>query len=235
MAEPHRWHRRTSVVSVTALILANRSDVYLLRMSLVVPALILASGKSTRMGLPKALLPAGATGVTFVRRLASTLREGGVGEVIVVGRPDDAALMAEVDELGIGVRYAVNSHADTGQLSSIIAGLNVVDHPGVRGLMATPVDLPLMSQVTVRVILARFDAAPDRIVRPTFHGRHGHPVVFPRALFDELRHADPAQGAKAVLRDHPALIADVAVDDSGVVDDIDDPAAYARSFGRPPV
>ena len=72
-------------------------------------------------------------------------------------------------------------------------------------------------------------AAP--IVRATHHGRHGHPVIFARAVFDELRHADPAAGAKSVLRAHEAAIVNVEVEDPGVVTDVDTPEDYARLFG----
>ncbi len=64
------------------------------------------------------------------------------------------------------------------------------------------------------------------VLRAVHLGRHGHPVVFKRAIFDALRHADPAVGAKAVL--HAAAVEDVEVDDPGVVDDVDTPDDYAR-------
>jgi len=56
--------------------------------------------------------------------------------------------------------------------------------------------------------------------------RNGHPVVFSRTVFDELRRADPAIGAKAVLRDHQDAIVNVDVDDPGVAGDIDTPEDY---------
>jgi molybdenum cofactor cytidylyltransferase len=63
-------------------------------------------------------------------------------------------------------------------------------------------------------------------------GRHGHPVIFPRELFDELRTADSSRGAKAVVRAHESAIVDVEVPDAGVVDEIDTPDDYDRVFKR---
>lgn len=186
------------------------------------------------MGRPKALLPVGAEGQTFVRRLANTLLAGGIADVVVVGRPEDADLTAEVTACGLGVRYAANHRADVGQLSSIVAGINLVDHPGIRGALVTPVDLPLMSPQTIAALLERFARSPRSILRATFQARHGHPVIFPQRLFDELRQADPAVGAKAVMRAHADAIEEIDVPDPGIVNDIDDQTAYKEAFGRFP-
>jgi len=58
-------------------------------------------------------------------------------------------------------------------------------------------------------------------------------VIFKRAVFDALRHAAPAVGAKAVMR--ASTVEDVEVDDPGVVEDVDTPDDYARLFPVNPV
>jgi molybdenum cofactor cytidylyltransferase len=198
----------------------------------VIPGVILAAGQSSRMGQPKALLPAGPGGPTFVRRLSTALLEGGVADVIVVGRPDDTALEAEVESIGTGVRFVVNAHAEMGQLSSVIAGVNAADRPGVHGVLVTPVDAPLVLPGTVNALLAAFASHRAAIVRATWQGRHGHPVIFGRRVFDALRHADPAVGAKAVVHAHASDLIDLEVDDPGVLHDIDGPDDYARVFNQ---
>jgi molybdenum cofactor cytidylyltransferase len=198
----------------------------------VVAGIILAAGRSLRMGAPKALLRT-PDGRTFVRRLMLTLRQGGIAPVVVVGRPDDGALRAEVEqEAG---RYIVNADADAGgQLSSLVAGLDEVDRAELGGVMVTPVDAPLVSAATVTTLLAVFDTTFAPVVRPRLRGRHGHPVIFSRALFDELRRADRTVGAKAILRAHAAAVINVDVDDAGVVDDVDTPESYRVVLDRPP-
>jgi molybdenum cofactor cytidylyltransferase len=199
----------------------------------MIPGVILAAGQSSRMGRPKALLPTAPGGPSFVRRLSASLLEGGVADVIVVGRPDDGALEAEVERIGTGVRFVVNAHAETGQLSSVIAGLNAVDRPGVHGILVTPVDTPLILPGTVRALIATFASRRAAIVRATYQGSHGHPVIFGRQVFDALRQANPAVGAKAVVRAHAADLIDLEVDDPGVLHDIDGPDDYARVFNQP--
>lgn len=178
------------------------------------------------MGRPKALLLV-PDGRTFVHRLLLTLREGGIAAPSVVGRPDDEALRREV--ASHGADYIVNPRADAGgQLSSLLAGLEASDRPGVRGLLMVPVDAPLVEPDTVATLLAVFDSTRAPIVRPRYRGTHGHPVIFSRAVFDELRHADANAGAKAVLRAHERAIVNVDVDDAGVIGDIDTPEVYRQ-------
>jgi molybdenum cofactor cytidylyltransferase len=200
----------------------------------MIPGAILASGWSQRMGRSKALLPVGPGGLTFVRTLATTLHRAGVEDILVVGRPDDTRLQSEVATLGARVRYVANHRAREGQISSIVAAIDVVDHPGVGGLLVIPVDQPLIEAATVTALLSAFARARPPIARPRHQARHGHPVIFAPALFDALRHADPSQGARVVVRAHAAAALDVEVPDPHVLTDIDDPDAYRRVFGVPP-
>lgn len=196
----------------------------------LIPGLILAAGRSTRMGQSKALLPVRQGGPSFVRHLTQTLLEGGVADVIIVGRPDDEPLRREIDD--IAARFVANPDADSGQLSSVIAGLNAADRPGVGGLLVTPVDAPLISAATVRQLLVAISNRHLPLVRATHNGRHGHPVVFSRRVFDELRHADPGVGARGVVQRYAPEGIDIEVEDPGVLLDIDEPADYERAMRR---
>jgi molybdenum cofactor cytidylyltransferase len=195
----------------------------------MVPGIILAAGQSSRMGRPKALLPCKATGDTFVATLLRSVLDGGVDDALVIGRPDDVALREEV-ERNRG-RFVENPRHEQGQLSSLLAGLNVADRPGVTGVLVTPVDAPLVAPSSVAALLRAFTTSQAPIVRAAYGGRNGHPVIFARAVFDALRHADPSIGAKAVLRAHHDRLLNVEVPDRAVVDDVDTPEDYRRIFG----
>ena len=182
------------------------------------------------MKRPKALMPIQPDGTTFVAQLSRTLVQGGAIDVLVVGRSDDEALQREVDALGPSVRFVANP--DRGQLSSLIVGLNAADKPGVTGILVAPVDAPLIAASTVAALLSQYVSSRAPIVRATYRGRHGHPVIFSRSVFEDLRHADPSQGAKAVVRAYSSGAIDLDVEDPGVVDDIDDPDDYARILDR---
>jgi molybdenum cofactor cytidylyltransferase len=181
-----------------------------------------------RMGRPKALLEAGDR--TFIRRILDTLRSGGIQGAVVVIRAGQDQIVAEVEVSGFG-RTVVNPRADEGQLSSLIAGLDAVDRPGVDAVLVTLVDAPLIGADAVRILLERAASSTAPVLRAVHQGRHGHPVIFKRQLFEALRRADPAAGAKAIVRAVP--VEDVETGDPGVVDDVDTPEEYARLFGKP--
>ena len=188
------------------------------------------------MGQAKALLPSGPTrqGPTFLTRIATTLIDGGAIDIVVVARADDRDVHHEIDALGTRARCVINAHADDGQLSSLLVGLDAVDRPGVHGIIVTPVDAPYVRATTVRALLVTAESRRAPIVRPTHRGQHGHPVVFSRRVFDELRHADRSLGAKGVVRAHAHDLIDLEVDDPGVLHDIDRPEDYARAIDASP-
>ena len=197
----------------------------------MVPGLVLAAGSSSRMGRDKALLTCGPGSLTFVASVIEALRAGGVDDVLVVGRPEDDALREEVD--AHRARFVENPRPQDGQLSSLLAGLNVADHPGVQAVLTTPVDLPLIDARIVATLLEAWSTSSAPIVRPVYRGRHGHPVIFSRTVFTDLRRADPSVGARSVVNAHAARILDVDIDDAAVVTDIDTPEDYSRLIGTP--
>jgi molybdenum cofactor cytidylyltransferase len=192
----------------------------------MLPALVLAAGASLRMGRPKALLPVGGT--TFVRRIVQTLEAADLTDIFVIVRPGDEAIAREI--AGTRAAVVVNAGADQGQLSSLVTGLDTIDALDVAGVLVTLVDVPLIQPGTVRALLARSATSAAPILRAVHAGRHGHPVIFKRPVFAALRAADPALGAKAVMR--TTLIEDVEVDDPAAVRDIDTPSDYQDLIDR---
>ena len=196
-----------------------------------IPAIILAAGKSTRMGRPKALLPLGATD-TFLTHLVATFRAAGVDDVVVVLGYAAPAIVEALERRDALARVVVNKDYESGQLSSLVAGLQLVDRPGVVAAMMALVDVPLVSASTIAAVIERYRATRAPIVRPVHGGRHGHPVLIDRALFDQLRRSDPSQGAKAVVRAHASAAGEVEVDDEGAFVDVDTPAEYDALAAR---
>ncbi|MGE5359450.1 MAG: nucleotidyltransferase family protein [Bacteroidales bacterium] len=196
----------------------------------MIPAVILAAGASSRMGRPKALLPVGDAGEVFVTRLAATLLEGGAEDVVVVAGADAAAIRARLNEAPRLVRIIENPEWELGQLSSLRHALAAVERPGVRAVMAIPVDMPLVAAKTVRALREAYMGGEWLVVRPARGARHGHPVIFDRALFDELRTGDPGGGARAVVASHRGRVLDLELDedDAGAFIDIDTPEDYER-------
>lgn len=197
----------------------------------MIPGVVLAAGASSRMGRPKALLPV-RSGESFLARIVATLRTAGVEDVVVVLGAGAEMIAASPEVASLDARLIANPDHARGQLTSVIAALAVVDRPGVRAMLVTLVDVPLVSPATVEAVLETYRRSLAPVVRPAKGARHGHPVIFDRRLFGELRAADPAVGARAVVRAHAAEIVDVPVDDEGAFLDIDTPEDYERIIGR---
>ncbi len=197
----------------------------------MIPAIVLAAGKSSRMGRTKALLPIGPSGETFLTRIVRVLREGGVESIVVVIGGDAAAVRASLPREDAAISAVENPRYEEGQLSSLLVGLAAVEQrfDDVDAVMVTLVDLPLISATTVRAVLDAYRAKPGApIVRPRRGDRHGHPAIFSQSIFGELRRADPSLGAKPVVHAHAAEEVNVDVDDDGAFIDVDTPEDYDR-------
>ncbi len=184
-----------------------------------VAGLILAAGESSRMGSPKALLE--FRGETFLDRLIGLFSEFCAPVVVVVG--------CEAERIRSGVRsperalFAENKDYRLGQLSSMQCGLRMIPQIA-EGVLFTLVDHPNVQPSTIEALLQPATA----ISIPRFHGRRGHPMFFTAGLIRDFLALSPDSQAKEVVNRRPGSIRYVDVDDSGILDDVDDPAAYSR-------
>jgi CTP:molybdopterin cytidylyltransferase MocA len=197
----------------------------------MIQGVILAAGASTRMGRPKAALPLGAGGDTVLSRGVRTLLSAGVPGVVVVVGAAASDVRSALRLRSRRVRVVENRRWASGQLSSLLAGLEAVDDAGLEALLVTLVDVPLVSPATVRQVIRAWRESRAPIVRPAMGDRHGHPVIFDRVVFDALRAADPAAGAKEVVRARQHEILNVPVEDEGAFVDLDTPEDYRRWGG----
>jgi CTP:molybdopterin cytidylyltransferase MocA len=187
------------------------------------------------MGEPKALLPDGA-GRLFVTRILHTFAVAGLRQVVVVTGSVHQAIVAAVARdapAGVAITFARNPDPSRGQLSSLLAGLDAIDGPGLEAVLVTLVDVPFAGAATVRAVLEAWRGSTAAIVRPARGAQHGHPVLFAREVFHELRRADPSTGAKAVVRANAARVVDVEVADDGALIDLDTRDEYRRAILHP--
>lgn len=174
--------------------------------------IILAAGSSTRMGHPKALTL--VNGEPALARMARTWREVmDTLPLVVMGEHYERVRRALPDA---PVRWLVNPHPIAGRTGSLQLGLREARMPTV---VVWPVDHPLATAPSLRALLA----TPGDWVVPLHAGRGGHPILL-RSLGIAAVQSAPAA---TPLRDIPAAVglevARVAVDDAGILANLDRP------------
>ena len=195
----------------------------------MITAIVLAAGKSTRMGHPKAALPLGDD--TFLSRIVRTFHDARIDDVIVVVGHEADTIRASFSSTGVTARFVDNPGYESGQFSSFVKGLDAADRPEVSAALVTLVDVPLVTAATIRAVVEQYLQTGAPIVRPTRGNQHGHPVLIDRSLFDEFRRADPSSGAKPIVRAHASAAGDIAIEDEGAFLDIDTAGDYQRVMG----
>lgn len=194
----------------------------------MITAIILAAGKSERIGRPKPLLPT-ADGTPFLAAILETMTGTAVDEVrVVVGHEAE-----QVIDLGGLVRHVIvhNREFERGMLSSVQAGIRALP-PGTTAFLVWPVDQPLVRADTVDRIIDAWKRRHALVVVPTRQGKRGHPTLFSAKLSAELLRAPEDEGARAVVHAHEKSLVEVEVDDPGILTDIDTPQEYRKAFGR---
>lgn len=182
-------------------------------------AVILAAGSGTRLGgVAKAMLRIGDQ--TFLERIAGSARDVGCVDVVVVVAPPFGEMVAE-HARALGLRVVVNPDPARGMGSSVALGFAALEAGDAAWLW--PVDHPHVRPETLRALVTALEPGASRreVAQPRFGDRGGHPPLIARAVWPRLA-ACGEGGARAVLA--TASIVAVAVDDAGVIRDVDTPA-----------
>ncbi len=185
-----------------------------------VSAVVLAAGRSTRMGGPNKLL-AELDGKNLVRIVAEQALASRAREVIVVtGHQAD---LVEKALAGLNVTFVRNADFANGLASSVKAGVSAVPKQA-DGAVICLGDMPMISANLIDNLIDAF--APDRgnlIVVPVSEGRRGNPVLWSRRFFNELMTLDGDIGARHLIAKHNEAVAEVPVEGEGAFLDIDTP------------
>jgi molybdenum cofactor cytidylyltransferase len=190
----------------------------------MVSGIILAAGESTRMGSPKALLKIGEK--SFAQQIVDTLIASRVLDIVIVLGADAEFIQNQLN--WFDGKTVINEEWEKGQLSSVLAGLRALELQDLHGVLVWPVDRPLVSWHVTVGMLHQFWTKHKQIVVPVHKGKRGHPVLFGRDLFHDLKRAPMEVGARRVLQDHPDDVLEYQTDEEGVVINIDSPEDYQK-------
>lgn len=189
-----------------------------------VEGILLAAGESRRMGFPKPLLR--LNGETFLTHIVRSMLVTVERLIIVLGAHADRVRAAvPADDR---ITTVENPDYGLGQLSSICRGLTAVGAEASAAILHL-VDHPTVRPETFRQLSAEYRKSGKPIVIVRCGNRRGHPVLFDRSVFDELKRAPLDVGARAIVKANGDRVRYVDVDDPGVLLDLDTPADLLRA------
>ncbi|SRR5258706_11475374 len=196
----------------------------------MITAIILAAGKSTRMGSPKMLLPWGD--ITVIEHVIAVFSKSGVKDILVVtgsARKEVETIVAECRKK-YSVRSVFNENYAAGDmLTSIQCGLRHLTEENIGAAMIGLGDQPQVEERSVRVLLEVFLRSQSPLVVPSFQMRRGHPWLITRSLWNEVIQKEPSQTPRDFLNAHSHDIQYVNVDNPSILADLDTPEEYDAS------
>jgi molybdenum cofactor cytidylyltransferase len=192
-------------------------------------AVLLAAGRSSRMGAFKPLLPFGHK--TVIEYCIDSLRKARVETIVVVvgHRADDLRRKLT------GVRFALNPDPDSEMGASIAAGVRELPDDSQATLIALA-DHPAVPHTVVSTIIAEWTQGA-RIVIPTWQGRGGHPVLVDLSFRPELLNLPASGGLRALFEAHRGAVRRIPVNSPFIARDMDTwddyRALHEEATGKP--
>ena len=187
-----------------------------------IAGLVLAAGRSTRMGGPNKLLEE-INGKPLVRIVAEQALASRASPVIVVtGHQRERVERALA---GLRVTLVHNPDFADGLSTSLKAGIKAVPAEA-DGAIVTLGDMPQVSAKLLDRLIAAFDPEHGAlVVVPTFDGKRGNPVLWAQRFFSDLMAVEGDVGARHLIAGYAEAVTDVPVDDAAALTDIDTPEA----------
>lgn len=193
-------------------------------------AIVLAAGKSSRAkNIHKLLSTLG--GKTVIASTVDSLLGIKNLQVVVVTGHKSTEINACLADKNMSTIH--NPNFEQGMGSSLAVGIAALNETTNHALVCLG-DMPFVQQETIEKMLeTAANLSGTAIFIPTFHGKRGHPVLWPKRFFNDLKNLQSETGGKQILRDNPEKIIEVPVDDAGILIDLDTPEMLAQ-FGVTP-
>jgi molybdenum cofactor cytidylyltransferase len=189
-----------------------------------VAGIVLAAGRSTRMGGPNKLL-AEIGGKPLVRIAAEQALASRAKPVVVVTGHQRVEVEAALK--GLKVTFAHNPDYAEGLSTSLKAGIAALP-ADVDGAIVCLGDMPQVDARLIDRLIAAFDPAKGALVAvPTIEGKRGNPVVWSRRFFGDLAKLDGDVGARHLIASYPEAVVEVPMTGRGALVDVDTPDALS--------
>jgi molybdenum cofactor cytidylyltransferase len=191
-----------------------------------IAAIVLAAGRSTRMGGPNKLT-AEIGGKPLVRIAAEEALASRAAPVIVVTGHQREQIEAAL--AGLDVQFVHNPDYAEGLGTSLRAGVAAVPAEA-DGVVVCLGDMPQVTAALIDRLVAAYDAEKGAlVVAPTRNGQRGNPVLWSRRFFPDLMAVSGDVGARHVLASYGEAVVEVPVSEEGAFLDVDTPEALVAA------
>lgn len=197
--------------------------------SRITAGVILAAGRSRRMGRPKFSLeiPSSEEGPsrTFLEKITLVFRKAGIETIGVVVNPSDEVTVSRLnEEKRLGLLIIINPVPEAEMIESIRRAREAFSDR--ERLLISLVDVPTIRPDAIKTMLQYETADGVGILLPEYDDGYGHPVLITRSLYTLLDDSLP-QGLKTIIREKPAMVERVRIE-GRQPRDIDTPEDYRR-------
>jgi molybdenum cofactor cytidylyltransferase len=205
-----------------------------------VAILVLAAGRSTRMGGPNKLLAEADGEPLVVHAVKAALASQAVEVVVVLGHmmADVKATISKASSASTRLRFVANPDFADGLSTSVRTGIGALGKT-VDAAIVQLGDMPGVNAGLLDRLMAAFSPVEGRsICVPTVGGKRGNPVLWDRRFFAEMAKVAGDTGAKHLIGEHADLVCEVEMAGEAAITDIDTPEALAawkarRAVGSP--
>lgn len=188
-----------------------------------IAVIVLAAGRSARMGTSKLLLPLGAA--SAIERLIGSVSRANVDDIVVVTGHDAEGITPILDKLA--VRRVHNAQYESGMFSSVRIGAKALAD-GVEAFLILPADLVLIRTEVLDRLIDGFRESGREILHPSCCGLRGHPPLISRRYLGPLLQADGGCTLQHFLCGYPEAEVEMEIDDLSILMDMDNEEDYRR-------
>lgn len=195
-----------------------------------IAAIVLAAGRSSRMGRNKLLLD--LAGRPIVAHVLDTVAKSTFAEIVVVTGHQAGKVKAALSDVPAPLKFVEARDYADGMAASLKAGIKALS-PKIDAALVILGDMPQISQQLVRDIVAAYNPLEGRaIVLPVADGKRGNPVLFDRRFFAEMLTLDGDVGARHIIGGNGELVAEIPAEPGQIFMDVDTPEAYRQLLAQ---
>lgn len=181
----------------------------------MITAVVLAAGKSERMGGVKAVLPYKNT--TFIENIVDNIKNSGINDVFVVLGFN----REKIESFLKNAKIIINPRPEEGQFSSLKTGIANLPKDATAAMVHL-VDVPAVAPETYKAVLNAHENNPEKIIIPCYNERHGHPVIFPKKFFNRILDYPVSKTARDFIHEQSKdNILNIEVNDPAILKDFD--------------